>query len=62
MIEKAEAIVVCGRTAKLTRAQAQAGKDALQHLPERPIGLVVGVKPSRDSGYGYHNYYTREKR
>jgi receptor protein-tyrosine kinase len=60
VIEKAEAIVVCGRSAKLTRAQARAGKDALNHLSERPIALVVtGLKPGRDSGYGYYDYYGR---
>jgi Mrp family chromosome partitioning ATPase len=62
VIEKAEAIVVCGRTAKLTRAQARAGKEALRHLSERPIALVVtGIKPSRDSGYSYYGYYTGAK-
>ncbi len=62
VIEKAEAIVVCGRTAKLTRTQARAGENALKRLPGRPIGLVVtGVTPSRDSGYTYYSYYSSNR-
>ena len=59
VIEQAEAIIICGRAARLTRAQARAGKNALQRLSDRPIGLVVtGLTPSRGSGYGYDGYYS----
>ncbi len=61
IIQKADAIVLCARTAKLTRAQARAGRAALKRLSERPIGLVVtGVTPSHDSGYAYYGYYAKK--
>lgn len=64
VIGNTEAIVVCGRAAKLTRGQARAGREALQLVPEQPVGLVVtGIKPSTDDyGSGYYDYYSREHR
>jgi Mrp family chromosome partitioning ATPase len=59
LIPKADAVVVCGRTAKLTREQARAGKAALDRLPERPIGLVITGTRRGDEDYsgGYYGYY-----
>ncbi len=63
VISSTEAIVVCGRAARLTRDQARGGKHALLRVPEQPICLVVtGIKPSRDAyGSGYYGYYAQEK-
>lgn len=59
VIDRAEAIIVCGRAAKLTRDQARAGKQALNRISDRPIGLVVtGISPSSDRDYGYYRYYS----
>jgi Mrp family chromosome partitioning ATPase len=64
VIANSEAIVVCGRAAQLTREQARAFKQALERVPERPVGLVVtGIKPSAaEPGLGYYGYYVAERR
>jgi Mrp family chromosome partitioning ATPase len=61
IVDKAETVIVCGRADRLTRSQARAGKQALERLPDRLVGLVVtGIKPSRDDqsyGYSYYDSY-----
>ena len=52
-----DAVILCAREFKTTRAQASAAKAALSRLPERPTGIVVtGVKPGRDDYYDYSYY------
>jgi Mrp family chromosome partitioning ATPase len=54
-----DAVIICAREFKTTRAEASAAKAALSRLPERPTGLVVtGVKPGRDDYYDYSYYQT----
>jgi Mrp family chromosome partitioning ATPase len=61
IVDKAETIIVCGRAAKLTRSQAHAGKQALDRLPDRPVGLVVtGIKPSSDDRAYRYSYYSAD--
>jgi capsular exopolysaccharide synthesis family protein len=52
----ADAALLCIRVDKTTREQALAAKGAIEHLPDRPIGLVLtGVRSGRE-GY-YYGYY-----
>lgn len=56
-----DAALLCIRLDQTTREQALAAKGAIEHLPERPIGLVVtGVRPGRE-GY-YYGYYSSHPR
>lgn len=49
--------LICIRLDQTTREQAAAAKSTVDHLPQRPIGLVItGVRPGRE-GY-YYGYYT----
>jgi succinoglycan biosynthesis transport protein ExoP len=57
VLPQADAALLCIRLNQTTREQALAAKAALEHLPERPIGLVLtGVRPGRE-GY-YYGYYS----
>jgi capsular exopolysaccharide synthesis family protein len=57
----ADAALLCIRLDQTTREQALAAKAAIDHLPERPIGLVLtGVRPGRE-GY-YYGYYSSTPR
>jgi polysaccharide biosynthesis transport protein len=52
----ADAALLCIRIDQTTREQALAAKGAIEHLPDRPIGLVLtGVRSGRE-GY-YYGYY-----
>jgi tyrosine-protein kinase len=57
VLPQADAGLLCIRLDQTTRDQALAAKAAIEHLPERPIGLVLtGVRAGRD-GY-YYGYYS----
>lgn len=57
VLPEADAALLCIRLNQTTREQAQAARAALEHLPERPLGLVLtGVRPGRE-GY-YYGYYS----
>ncbi|MDQ3630143.1 MAG: Wzz/FepE/Etk N-terminal domain-containing protein [Actinomycetota bacterium] len=60
IVPLADSVLLCIRADQTTRDQARAVKDALAHLPERTTAVVVtGLKPGRESDYGYysHAYY-----
>jgi Mrp family chromosome partitioning ATPase/capsular polysaccharide biosynthesis protein len=57
VIDRAELIVVCARTAKLTRDQARACKRALGRMPDRQLALVVTGIETSNSEYGYYGTY-----
>jgi capsular exopolysaccharide synthesis family protein len=51
-----EGVLVCIRADQTTRDQARAFKIALGNLPQRSTGLVItGLKPGRESDYGYYS-------
>ena len=58
LIPQVDAVLLCVRLGQTTRDQAQAAKQAMTHLPEKPTGLVVtGVRRgSDDDYYGYYSY------
>jgi capsular exopolysaccharide synthesis family protein len=58
LIPQVDAILFCVRLGQTTREQAHAAKQAIQHLPEKPTGLVItGVRAgSGDDYYGYYSY------
>lgn len=57
IIPLADSVMLCIRADQTTRDQARAAKDALARLPERTTGVVVtGLKPGRESDYGYYSY------
>ena len=57
MVPFADGVLLCIRADQTTRDQARAVKDALAHLPERTTAVVVtGLKPGRESDYGYYSY------
>ena len=59
LIPQVDAVLLCVRTSRTTRNQAQAARDALGRLPARPTGIVLtGVRPKEDEGYSY--YYSEE--
>ena len=52
-----DSVLLCVRADQTTRDQARAARDALAHLPQRTTALVVtGLKPGRESDYGYYSY------
>jgi capsular exopolysaccharide synthesis family protein len=58
LIPQVDGVILCVRLGQTTRDQALAAQQAMQHLPERPTGLVVtGVRRgSDDDYYGYYSY------
>jgi capsular exopolysaccharide synthesis family protein len=61
VLKRADAALLCIRLEQTTREQALAAKAAIEHLPERPIGLVLtGLRPGRE-GY-YYGYYSSQPR
>jgi Mrp family chromosome partitioning ATPase/capsular polysaccharide biosynthesis protein len=58
IIPHVDCVLTCVRLNRTTRDQARAAKEALEHMPDRPIGLVVTDFSERDSSYyrGYYHY------
>jgi succinoglycan biosynthesis transport protein ExoP len=57
LVPKVDGVVLCVRAEQTTREQARAARQALEHFPDRPIGVVVtGVKPGHELDYGYYSY------
>jgi capsular exopolysaccharide synthesis family protein len=58
LIPQVDAVLLCVRLGQTTKDQAQAAKQAMTHLPDKPTGLVVtGVRSgSDDDYYGYYSY------
>jgi capsular exopolysaccharide synthesis family protein len=53
LIPQADAVLLCVRSSRTTRDAAATAKQAVEHLPKRPMGIVVtGVRPNEQSGYG----------
>lgn len=56
LLPHVDGIVLCIRAGQTRRDEARAAKAALEHLPERPTGLVVtGIKPGDEADYGYYS-------
>jgi hypothetical protein len=56
-VPRVDGVVLCVRADQTTREQARAARQALEHFPDRPIGVVVtGVKPGHELDYGYYSY------
>ena len=48
-------ILLCVRLRQTTREQARAMRNALDRLPDRPVGIVLtDVKEAEDAYYGYY--------
>jgi polysaccharide biosynthesis transport protein len=57
LVPRVDGVVLCVRAEQTTREQARAARRALEHFPDRPIGVVVtGVKPGHELDYGYYSY------
>jgi capsular exopolysaccharide synthesis family protein len=57
IVPRVDGVVMCVRAEQTTREQARAAKQALEHFPDRPTGIVVtGVKPGHELDYGYYSY------
>jgi capsular exopolysaccharide synthesis family protein len=57
LVPRVDGVVLCVRAAQTTREQARAARQALEHFPDRPTGVVVtGVKPGHELDYGYYSY------
>ncbi len=58
LLPQVDAALFCVRLGQTTRDQAMNAKQALEHLPDKPIGLVVtGIqRGSDDDYYGYYSY------
>jgi len=57
LVPRVDGVVLCVRAEQTTREQARAARQALEHFPDRPIGVVVtGVKPGHELDYGYYSY------
>lgn len=57
IVPRVDGIVLCVRAEQTTREQARAARQALEHFPDRPTGVVVtGVKPGHELDYGYYSY------
>ncbi|MEX2196005.1 MAG: polysaccharide biosynthesis tyrosine autokinase [Thermoleophilaceae bacterium] len=56
LIPNVDGVVLCIRAGRTRRDEAKAAKEALDHLPDRPTGLVVtGIKPGDEADYGYYS-------
>ncbi len=51
-----DSLLICVRLSASTRDEANAIKEAVKLLPERPTGLVVTAAGESDSDYGYYGY------
>jgi succinoglycan biosynthesis transport protein ExoP len=61
VLRQADAGLLCIRLDQTTREHAMAAKAAIEHFPERPVGLVLtGIQPGRE-GY-YYGYYSSQPR
>ena len=57
LVPNVDGIVFCVRASSTTRDQARAARQALEHFPPRPTGVVVtGVRPGDETDYGYYSY------
>lgn len=58
LLPHVDGVVVCVRVSRTTREQVRAAKAALEHLPDRPMGLVVtGIRSGEEKDYGYYYSY-----
>ena len=49
--------LLCVRASKSTRNEARALRDAIQRLPDQPVGVVVtGLRPGSEHDFGYYSY------
>lgn len=56
LIPHVDGVVLCIRAGRTRRDEAKAAKEALDHLPERPTGLVVtGIRAGDEVDYGYYS-------
>lgn len=56
LIPNVDGVVLCIRAGRTRRDEAKAAKEALDHLPERPTGLVVtGIRAGDEVDYGYYS-------
>lgn len=56
VLPQVDGVILCVRAGRTSREEAKAAKSALDHLPERPTGLVVtGIKPGDETDYGYYS-------
>ena len=56
-----DAAILCIRDGRTTRDQAEAARDLLDNLTDRPVALVItGVKRGRSDRYGYYHSYAYE--
>lgn len=55
LLPHVDGVVVCVRASRTTRDQVRAAMAAIDHLPERPMGLVVtGIRSRDEADYGYY--------
>jgi succinoglycan biosynthesis transport protein ExoP len=56
LVPHVDGIVLCVRAGRTRREEAKAAKAALEHLPQKPTGLVVtGIKHGDEADYGYYS-------
>jgi succinoglycan biosynthesis transport protein ExoP len=59
LVPQVDGVIMCVRLSQTTRAQAQAAKAAVDHLPHGSLGAVVtGLGAGDDETYGYYYAYT----
>jgi len=56
LASQVDAVVFCARLGRTTADQARAGREALDRLPKRPMGLVATGVSVRDQGYYAYAY------
>ena len=57
LLPQAHASLLCVRASKSTRNEARALRDAIQRLPDQPVGVVVtGLRPGSEHDFGYYSY------